>query len=98
MGNTNIVSDIDSPTIVKIATEINDGIFAHAQLTYMEKLAFPMNARFAPPRIVFRTIASSNCEEGLEQVGKIDSEIPPRGIYIEVILISYAISSVSYIS
>ena len=51
MGDTDIISDIDTSAIVKVATEIDDSIFAYTHLTYMEELAFSMDARFAPPEL-----------------------------------------------
>ena len=51
MGDTDIVSDIDTSSIVKIATKINDRILAHVHLTNMKELALSVNARFAPPEL-----------------------------------------------
>ena len=49
MGDTDIIPDADTPAVVEIASEIDDGIPTHAHLTHMEELASPMDARFTPP-------------------------------------------------
>lgn len=60
MGNTDIVSDIDTPAIIKVTTEINDSILTQTHLTNMEELTSSMDTRLAPPRFEFRTNADTN--------------------------------------
>lgn len=71
MGNTDIVSDIDTPAIIKVTTKINDSILSHTHLTNMKELASSMDTRLAPPISVFRTFSNSNFEGDLERVDKI---------------------------
>lgn len=49
MGDTDIIPNVDAPTVVEVASEINDSTPAHTHLTHMEELASTMDARFTPP-------------------------------------------------
>lgn len=49
MGDTDIVPNVDAPTVVEVTSEIDDRIHTHTHLTNMEELASTMNARFTPP-------------------------------------------------
>lgn len=49
MGNTDIISDIDTPAIIKVTTKINDSILSHTHLTNMKELTSSMDTRLASP-------------------------------------------------
>lgn len=90
MSNSDIVTNVNTSSIIEITAEINNSILTHTQFTNMKELTSSMDTRLAPPISVFRTFSNSNFEGDLERVGRIYLRIPPREIYIVKELISFA--------
>ena len=90
MSNSDIVTNVNTSSIIEITAEINNSIPTHTQFTNMKELTSSIDTRLAPPISLFRTFSNSNFEVDLERVGRIYLRIPPREICIVKELISFA--------
>ena len=61
MSNSDIVSNIDTTSIVKVATKIDNSVLSYAHLTYMEEFTSSMYTG-CPPILVFRTFLNRSFE------------------------------------
>lgn len=61
MSNSDIVTNVDTSSIVKVATEIDYSALSYAHFTYMEEFTSSMNTG-CPPIPVFRTFLNRSYE------------------------------------
>ena len=61
MSNSDIVTNVDTSSIVKVATEINNCVFSYAHLTYMKEFTSSMYTG-CTPLLVFRTFLNRSFE------------------------------------
>ena len=49
MSNSDIVTNVNTSSIIEITAEINNSILTHTQFTNMKELTSSMDTRLAPP-------------------------------------------------
>ena len=52
MSNSDIVTNVNTSSIIEITAEINNSILTHTQFTNMKELTSSMDTRLAPPQTV----------------------------------------------